>query len=162
MMVFGTSFLILFGFWIFLSGHFDLFHLSLGIISCALVSRISGKLFFSKGVVEKKHFLSILRFFKYLPWLLYQVVMANLHVAFLVLRPKMFSHIDPHIIRFKTTLKTDLSLTTFANSITLTPGTITVLIQDQFFYVHAIDQKVAEDLLSGEMEQKVAQIYKEE
>jgi len=161
-MVFLATFIILFGFWILLSGMFDLFHLSLGIISCALVSLISGDLFFSQKSVKKSHLIQIFRFIRYLPWLLYQIILANLHVAFLVLHPKMFSRIDPHIIRFKTKLKSDLSLTTFANSITLTPGTITVLIHEGHFYVHSIDQKVADDLLTGEMEERVARIYQEE
>lgn len=161
-MVFLVTFFILFGFWIILSGHFDLFHLSLGIISCALVSLLSGDLLFSEKTIRKTHLLQILRFLRYLPWLLYQVVLANLHVAFLVLHPKMMNRIDPHIIRFQTKLKSDLPLTTFANSITLTPGTITLLIHDGHFYVHAIDQKVAEDLLTGDMEQRVERIYQEE
>ena len=141
---------------------FDLFHLSLGIISCALVSLISGDLLFSQKSVTKSHLFQVLRFLKYLLWLLYQIVLANLHVAYLVLHPKMYSLIDPHIIRFKVKLKTDIGLTTFANSITLTPGTITVLIHEESFYVHAINQKVADDLLTGEMEDRVAQIYKED
>jgi len=161
-MVFLTTFFILFGFWIFLSGHLDLFHLSLGVISCALVARISGNLFFAHQTVEKTHLLQLLRFFKYLPWLLWQILLANLHMALLVLRPNLFSHIDPHIIRFRTKLKSDLPLTTFANSITLTPGTITLLIHEGHFYVHAIDQKVADDLLTGEMEERVARIYQED
>lgn len=161
-MVFLTTFIILFGFWVFLSGHFDLFHLSLGVLSCAIVSRISGDLFFSQGRVKRAHFLQGIRFFRYLPWLLYQIILANLHVAFLVLHPRMMDKIDPHILRFRSKLKSDLSLTTFANSITLTPGTITLLIHEGYFYVHAIDQKVAEDLLTGEMEQKVTHIYQEE
>jgi multicomponent Na+:H+ antiporter subunit E len=74
----------------------------------------------------------------------------------------MLSLIDPHIIRFKMKLKSDLSLTTLANSITLTPGTITVLIHEGHFYVHSLDQKVADDLLTGEMEERVARIYQEE
>jgi multicomponent Na+:H+ antiporter subunit E len=161
-MVFLTTFIILFGFWIFLSGMFDLFHLSLGIISCALVSLISGNLLFSEKRVKRNHLIQIFRFIRYLPWLLYQIILANLHVAFLVLHPKMSSRIDPHIIRFKMKLKSDLSLTTFANSITLTPGTITVLIHEGYFYVHSINQKVADDLLTGEMEERVARIYQEE
>lgn len=161
-MVFLTTFIILFGFWIFLSGMFDLFHLSLGIISCALVSLISGDLLFSQKSVTKNHLFQVLRFLKYLFWLLYQIVLANLHVAYLVLHPKMYSLIDPHIIRFKVRLKSDISLTTLANSITLTPGTITVLIQKGYFYVHSVDQKVADDLLTGEMEERVANIYREE
>ena len=74
----------------------------------------------------------------------------------------MSALIDPHIIRFKTKLKKDLSLMTFGNSITLTPGTITVLIKEGYFYVHSIDKKVAEDLLTGEMEDRVSRIFMED
>jgi multicomponent Na+:H+ antiporter subunit E len=160
-MIFLTTFIILFVFWIFLSGQFDIFHLSLGVISCALVSQISGNLLFREKTIRSAYPWEVLRFLKYLPWLLYQIVLANIHVAYLVLHPKMFTLIDPHIIRFKVKLKTDIGLTTFANSITLTPGTITVLIHEESFYVHAINQKVADDLLTGEMEDRVTQIYKE-
>ena len=160
-MVFFITFIILMVFWICLSGQFDIFHLSLGGISCALVSRISGNLLFREKRIRSAYPWEILRFLKYLPWLLYQIVLANIHVAYLVLHPKMLSLIDPHIIRFKVKLKTDTGLTTFGNSITLTPGTITVLVHEGSFYVHAINQKVANDLLTGEMEDRVTQIYKE-
>jgi len=160
-MVFFITFIILFVFWIFLSGQFDIFHLSLGVISCVLVSRISGNLLFSEKRIRSAYPWEVLRFLTYLPWLLYQIVLSNIHVAYLVLHPKMLTLIDPHIIRFKVKLKTDIGLTTFANSITLTPGTITVLIHEGSFYVHAINQKVADDLLTGEMEDRVTQIYKE-
>ena len=160
-MVFISTFIILFGFWILLSGRFDLFHLSLGIISCALVSLLSRDLLFS-GKVGRNDLSQLLRLLRYLPWLFYQIVLANLYVAYLVLHPKSTQKIDPHIVRFKGKLKTDMAVTTFANSITLTPGTITLLVEDGFFYVHAISKKVADDLLTGEMEDRVGQIYQEE
>jgi multicomponent Na+:H+ antiporter subunit E len=160
-MVFISTFIILFGFWILLSGRFDLFHLSLGIISCALVSFLSRDLLFT-GKINRNHISQLLRLLKYLPWLFYQIVLANLYVAYLALHPKSAQKIDPHIVRFKGKLKTDMAVTTFANSITLTPGTITLLVKDDFFYVHAISKKVADDLLTGEMEDRVAEIYQEE
>jgi len=70
--------------------------------------------------------------------------------------------IDPQMIKFKTKLKKDISLTAFANSITLTPGTITADIREEEFYVHALSKKVADDLLSGEMENKVAHVFMED
>jgi len=160
-MVFFITFIILYTFWIQLSGIFDLFHLSLGVVSCTLVAYVSRDLLFPEKRVTSKHFSILFRFIRYLPWLIYQIILANLHVAYLTLHPKMPALIDPHIIRFKVKLKTDIGLTTFGNSITLTPGTITVLIHEGLFYVHAIDQKVADDLLTGEMEDRVAQIYQE-
>ncbi|NIR13448.1 MAG: protein MnhE, partial [Desulfobacterales bacterium] len=67
------------------------------------------------------------------PWHIYQIFLAGSYVAYLALHPRMSVLIDPHIIRFKTRLKKDLSLMTFGNSITLTPGTITVLIKEGYF-----------------------------
>lgn len=159
-MAFTVTFIILFIFWILMSGRFDYFHLSLGIISCAIVARASHDLLF-KDIKAKKRHIEVIRFIKYLPWLLHQIVLANIHIAYLALHPRMLKLIDPHIIRFKTRLKKDLSLLTFGNSITLTPGTITVLIKEGHYYVHAIDRFVAEGL-PGDMEKRVGHIYMED
>jgi len=70
--------------------------------------------------------------------------------------------IDPRIIKFKSKLQGDLSRVTFANSITLTPGTITVYVtMDGDFSVHAIDKKSREGL-PGEMERRIAMAFGEE
>jgi multicomponent Na+:H+ antiporter subunit E len=154
------TFLIFFTFWVIWSGLFDAWHLSLGVISCALVTYISHDLLFQREKFQKKDITETIRFIKYIPWLLYQIVLANVHVVKLVLNPEMKDLIDPHIIRFKTKLKKDMSLVTFANSITLTPGTITLLIRDGYYFVHAVDMKVAGDL-PGEMEERVGHIFME-
>jgi multicomponent Na+:H+ antiporter subunit E len=160
-MVFISTFIILFGFWISVSGRFDLFHLCLGVVSCTLVSFLSQDLLFS-GKGGRSHLSQLLRFLRYLPWLFCQIFLANVYVAYLALHPKSLQKIDPHVVRFKGKLKTDMAITTFANSITLTPGTITLLFKDGFFYVHAISEEVTGCLLNGRMEDKVARIYQEE
>jgi multicomponent Na+:H+ antiporter subunit E len=155
------TFLILFGLWILLSGKFDLFHLSLGIISCIIVTLFSGDLLFPESKIEGL-ISSWVRFLRYLPWLLYQIFLANLHILYLVFHPRMMDLIDPKIIRFQSTLKKELSLVTFANSITLTPGTITVYVSvDGDFHVHSIDEKSGE-ALPGEMESKVSRAFGED
>ena len=151
-------FLILFAFWLLLSGHYDLFHLSLGLICSLLVAFVSHDLLI-ENISGSKRIRKTRRFLSYVPWLIYQVVLANLHVAYLILNPKA---IDPRIVRFKTTLKSQFSMVTLGNSITLTPGTITMDIIDGEFYVHALSKKVADDLLSGEMERRVAHVYLED
>ncbi|MCP3677195.1 MAG: Na+/H+ antiporter subunit E [Deltaproteobacteria bacterium] len=154
-----NTFLIMFAFWILLSGKFDLFHLTLGVISSILVAALSSDLLFH----EKKRggrLAETCRFLCYIPWLLYEIVLSTLHVTFLALHPRMRSLIDPKVVTFKTTLENDFSRVTLANSITLTPGTITILIQDGEYYVHALSRKAAEGL-PGEMENRVARIFKE-
>jgi len=155
------TFLILFSLWILLSGKFDLFHLSLGIISCIIVTLFSGDLLFPESKING-FMLSWLRFLRYLPWLLYQIFLANLHILYLVFHPRMMELIDPEIIKFQSKLKKELSLVTFATSITLAPGTITVYVSvDGYFHVHSIDKKSAEPL-PGEMESKVARAFGEQ
>ncbi len=153
----GTA-VILFGFWVLLSGKFDIFHLTLGAICCILVAYLYHDLLFANVRVGDMRVVAW-RFITYIPWLLYQILMSNLHVASLVLRPKM--PIDPQVLTFKTKLETDISCVTLANSITLTPGTITMDIRDDVFYVHALSKKVADDLKAGEMEDRVAHIFME-
>lgn len=155
------TFIILFSCWIIWSGIFDAWHLTLGVISCSLVTYMSSDLLFKREKFVSKDRVEVIRFIKYIPWLLYQIILANFHVAKLVLNPKM--PIQPSLITFPTKLKKGISLLTFANSITLTPGTITADIRGEGYYVvHAIDRTVADDLLSGEMENRVAHIFEED
>ena len=153
----GTS-VVLFAFWILLSGQFDAFHLTLGAICCLVAGYLFHDLLFA-NVRAGDMRVTAWRFIVYIPWLIQQIVLSNFHVASLVLRGKM--PIDPQIVTFKTKLETDISSVTLANSITLTPGTITMDIKDGVFYVHALDQKVVEDLNAGEMEDRVAHIFME-
>lgn len=156
---FLITFVIMFGTWVLLSGKFDSFHLSLGVISCAIVAFLSSDLLFpshkTKGLLIRL-FLWLL----YVPWLMVEIVKANLHVTYLVFHPRMMDLIDPRIIKFRSKLKSDMALVTFANSITLTPGTITVDVSlDGEFKVHAID-KASGDPLPGEMEAKIAKVFR--
>jgi len=157
---FIITFIIMIGFWLIFSGKFDVFHLSLGVICCLLVTYFSSDLLFPSGL--KTDFLACwIRFAWYVPWLLYQILLANLHVLRLSFHPRMMALIDPHIIEFNSPLESDIARTTFANSITLTPGTITVNVSTMGrFTVHCIDVTSGEPL-PGEMERQIARIFKE-
>ncbi len=159
---FVLTFLIMFALWIVLSGKFDLFHLSLGVISCALVAYLSSDMLFPGSDISlRRVIVSWTRFVAYIPWLMYQIVLSNFHLLYLTFHPRMMDVIDPQIIRFKTRLRSDLSQLAFANSITLTPGTITIYVSsDGYFRVHAIDAKSAESL-PGDMEERIAKAFGE-
>lgn len=146
--------------WILFSGKFDPFHFSLGIISCLIVSYASTNLLFpKKGKVDLlSHIVRIPSVIGYIIWLNYQIILANLHVFALALSPNVRRSIDPHILRFTTRLKSDFAKVVFANSITLTPGTVTVSIDGDEFVVHAISQKVAKGL-PGEMEERILKVF---
>ncbi len=159
-MRFLMTFFLLFGFWLLLSGKFDLWHLSWGIGSVIVVSLLSTSLLFKTPLNVKEKAKEAGGFLLYLWWLLKEIWKANLHVAYLAFHPKMKDLIDPKVIRFKTRLRKELSLVCFANSITLTPGTITLLIKEGQFYVHAID-KPSREGLPGEMERRVGKVFGE-
>jgi multicomponent Na+:H+ antiporter subunit E len=153
-------FIILFLLWILLSGRFDRFHILLGLISSAIVTVISGDLMFTSQ--QPRGLFSLwLRWLTYIPYLMYQIFLANLHVMYLVFHPKMKELIDPQVIEFDSRLKSDYARTTFANSITLTPGTITVnaTVLGRFS-VHCIDSESGASL-PGEMEKRIATVFRE-
>ena len=161
-MRFLTIYFILFIFWIIWSGKFDLFHLALGVISTYLVTKGSGDLFFDK---KKSFSLPLLlkkwlRFEIYLFWLVWEIFKANLHVINVALSSDMFGVLKPSMISFKTSLKSDISKFVLAQSITLTPGTVTVDIDKDTVYVHALTKQTAAGT-PGNMERKVAHIFGE-
>ena len=117
---------VLFVFWLVFSGHFDALHLSLGLVCAGLVAVCSSDLLLPESLSSRTP-LKVWRYLCYLPWLLYQVILANLHVVYLVIFPHK---IRPQVVRVKTGLTSDLALATLANSITVTPGTITMDVDD--------------------------------
>ena len=125
--------------WPFVDGKIDLQVVIAGLIASIIVAVLFHE------VLPKEHyvFISPLRIFwllVYIPVFFYYVMMANLDVVYRVLHPKM--PIKPGIVKIKTTLKTESGITALANSITLTPGTLTVdLTDDGFLYIHWINVK---------------------
>lgn len=157
---FVLTFVVMFAMWLLFSGRFDAFHLIMGVLASALVAFLSGDLLFPV-TPDRKLPLLWLRFVGYIPWLLYQIFLANLHVMYLVFHPRMRELIDPQIIEFDSKLSGDVARTTFANSITLTPGTITVDVTAIGQYsVHCIDTTSGKDL-PGNMEAKIAKVFDE-
>jgi multicomponent Na+:H+ antiporter subunit E len=87
---------------------------------------------------------------QYLFILIIEVIKANIDVAKIVLSPKI--DIDPVVIEFKTKLKTDLTKTILANSITLTPGTITMIMENDVYTVHCLKREFADSLANSKFE----------
>ena len=148
-----ATFVVMLIFWVVMSGMFDGFHLTLGVLCCLLVTFFSHDLLHSpEHPWRLRGFVGVLL---YLPYLVWQVILANLQVAYITLHPRMLDKIDPHLFRFDSILKRRISKVTLAQSITLTPGTITVNIHENQFAVYALTKEAAE-ALPGEMERRVA------
>ncbi|MFT4549765.1 MAG: multicomponent Na+:H+ antiporter subunit E [Verrucomicrobiales bacterium] len=155
-------FTILLSSWLVFSGKFDAFHVGLGVVSTLLVTLSFGDLLFAQRKTgAKDRVRELLRLPGYLTWLLWQIVVANLHVLKLALLPRGPEEIKPRIVRFKTHLTSDFARFVFAQSITLTPGTVTVDIDGDEFVVHAISRAAAEGL-TGKMEERVARVFEPE
>ncbi len=107
-----------------------------------LASFLTAILFGGYFTYDVKRFLQIHRWFwflVYIPFFAWECFKANLDVAFRVLHPEL--PINPGIVKIKTTLKSEIAKTFLANSITLTPGTMSVEILDDCLYIHWIDVK---------------------
>lgn len=154
-------FLLLLITWIVLSGLIDPFHIGLGVISSALVAWLSSDLLFEDRSAKSIHRLKQLaRLPGYLIWLLWQIVLANIHVLRISFSPKINDQIQPQIVRFRSGLETDFENYVLAQSITLTPGTVTLDIDKDVFTVHAISDHAAKGLVSS-MAQRVKNVFAE-
>lgn len=164
---FALTFLIMMATWCIFSGFFDAFHLSLGVISSLIVAWTSHDLLFSTptSVRLSQTWRIWMGFPGYFLYLIVEIWKANIYVLKLCFAKNVESSIDPHLITFKTTLKSRLAMVTLANSITLTPGTITVEVDyDGVFTVHALDAHIAEGLLrteTNEMQTRIAKLFGE-
>jgi multicomponent Na+:H+ antiporter subunit E len=97
------------------------------------------------------------RMLAYVPWLLWRILQSGLHVSYLILHPRL--PIDPKLISYQTNLKDEAGVVLLGNSITLTPGTITVEVNSHELLVHAMDDDSADDLTSLRMEQRIAENF---
>jgi len=134
-------FIVAFLVWLLLSWVPDIQHVLVGLVAAAFVAYITGDLFVQRPHVlvhPERYFYFV---FRYVPVFLWECFKANIDVAYRVIHPKIL--INPGIVKVKTELKTDTGLTFLANSITLTPGTMSVDIDKDsgVLYVHWINVK---------------------
>jgi multicomponent Na+:H+ antiporter subunit E len=116
-------------------------HLVVGVFVALLVSYLTGDLFIKRPYVLKHPTRYWYFVVHYVPVFLWECFKANIDVAYRVVHPRL--PINPGIVKVKTGLKSDTGLTFLANSITLTPGTLSVDVDRDkgFLYVHWIDVK---------------------
>lgn len=146
-----TLLLMLSGTWLLLSGHTSPLLLTLGLISVVAVIACTARL----GVLDDEGMpVQLLPgLIRYVPWLAGQVIRSNLDVARRIINPKL--PISPSVIYVDAKRHTEVGRVTYANSITLTPGTISLDVSDETIEVHALTENAADDLASGEMARRV-------
>ncbi|WP_461863852.1 Na+/H+ antiporter subunit E [Thermococcus sp.] len=130
--------IVLFIIWLFLTSSLDVQELEIGFVMSLIVAAFSYELFTTNGL-RNLHPKRIAYAAAYIPYFLWAMIMANLDVAYRVLHPKR--PINPGIVECKTVLKSDVGKLSLANSITLTPGTITLDVMGDRYFIHWIDVK---------------------
>lgn len=141
--------------WLLLSGHFaEPLLLGLGAASVLLTVVLSVRM----GVVDREGHpvhLSIRGIF-YWPWLVKEIVLANIDVGKAILG--LTGDVQPSVFKIKASQTSDLGKAIYANSITLTPGTVTIALDDNEMTIHALTPAAAEGLATGEMDRRVARV----
>ncbi len=148
-------FLLLLAVWLLNSGHYTVLITSFGVASCLLVVWLARRMGIADDEGVPIHLLP--RLPMYLPWIAKEVVKSNLDTArriFGLGRPD----ISPRLFEAPTSQHSDLGRVLYANSITLTPGTVSIRVHGTKITVHAIAEEVADDLLKGEMDRRVTRL----
>ncbi|MEO0619493.1 MAG: Na+/H+ antiporter subunit E [Pseudomonadota bacterium] len=143
--------IVLFSFWLLLSGYYTPFLVGMGAAASALCVWIARRM----GLVDVEGHpvqlaLGAVTFF---PWLIVEIFKSSLSVALLVLKGP--SAIAPNLIKVKAGQTSQVGINVYGNAITLTPGTITVDVDGDDFTVHALTHETAADLESGVMDRRV-------
>jgi multicomponent Na+:H+ antiporter subunit E len=152
---------LLLGLWLLFSGHYDVFHIGAGVVSVGGVLLLNRALFGVRlypGDVHRR--IRPLRVIAYAAWLVKEIALAGLHVARMVLDPRM--PVDPAMLEFHAELPNAGAQVILGNSITLTPGTVTVDIEHGSFFVHALTDASTTSLVEGVMPRRVARLYEGE
>ncbi len=136
--------------WLLLSGHYDPLLLTLGVLSCITCLYVTWKAKFIDAEGLPLHLL--IRLPIYTIWLFKEIIKANIDTAKIII----LNNPDPQNFRVKSSQKTEAGKVTYANSITLTPGTVTTVLDGDILEVHALSSDMADDVKSGAMDKKVS------
>jgi multicomponent Na+:H+ antiporter subunit E len=141
-------------FWLLLSGHYTPLLLGLGLASVLLVVWFQRRMdrIDREPIALRPGFGLLL----YLGWLFWSVIKANIDLARRIWDPTL--PVDPLWARLDTQVTTPLEKTLYANSITLTPGTLTTDVRDDHFMIHALSQEGIDELREGEMERRIRRL----
>ena len=143
---------LLFIFWVLLSGHFSPLLLGLGVASVVLTVLLATRM----NVIDHESYPVHLSSQKpaFLFYLMREIVLANIDVIKRILR-KGGKDISPQLIELPVPQQTDLAKVIYANSITLTPGTVSISLENDKVLVHTLSKESADDLLAGNMAKQI-------
>jgi len=140
--------------WLLLSGHFTPLLLGLGVVSIALTVGIARRMQILDGEAVPLHLVT--RALRYWPWLVWEIVKANIEVVRIIIDPRL--PISPTLVKVKASQRNELGRAIYANSITLTPGTVSMDMDGDTITVHALTRAGAESLEEGDMDRRVSRL----
>ncbi len=143
-------------FWIIITGSLHYQSLLLGAAMAFLVAWMNDELLFRKDERSRLDLKTVGLYLRYVFHLVKAILQANIQVAVLVLNPRI--PISPGMIHFTKPLKKDLNRVILANSISLTPGTLTILAEGDKYSVHALTRQNAEDVVEWKLADELAGI----
>ena len=149
-----TLFIVLFGFWLLMSGYYTPLILSLGVISCLICVYLTIKGKFLDNETLPIYFFP--RLIQYTFWLIKEILKSNITTAKVIIMKSE----KPELFSVKASQKTNEGKVTYANSITLTPGTVTTQIKNDIFEVHALTKDFGDDVRSSDMDKMVTWLEK--
>ncbi|HEX9674014.1 MAG TPA: Na+/H+ antiporter subunit E [Burkholderiales bacterium] len=149
-----SSAVVLFVFWLLLSGFFTVFLVTMGALSAVAIVLLGRRM---EVIDHEGHPIQMgWRVLLYWPWLAKEIVKSAWGVSRIIVDPRL--PISPRLVRAKTSQKTAVGVVTYANSITLTPGTISIDVRAGEILVHALTRASADGLLEGEMDRRVTRV----
>ena len=146
--------LVLFAFWLLLSGIYTPFLVLAGLGASIAVAALAWRMGIADPEGHPVHLTPGAA--TYWPWLFKEIAVCGWNVTRIILHPRL--PISPALVRFKPSQQSTVGLVTHANSITLTPGTITVDAEPGAFLVHALTRAAAEGLADSEMDRRVTRL----
>jgi multicomponent Na+:H+ antiporter subunit E len=158
--MFALRFCLLFVTWCAFSGFFDPFHLSLGAMASAWVAAVSNHIALAQPHKDRptRGMKFVAGLTSYIAWLIIQVIKANIQVLKLSFASSVEHELSPRVVEFRTSLPDDFSRFVLAQSITLTPGTITIRVDGDRFIVHALTEDMAMGV-PGDMETRLLALF---
>lgn len=137
--------------WIIFNEKFNLEILLFGLVISAAVFAFVCRFMDYSIRKELKFYRKIPAMLRYVFVLIKEILVANLNVCHLILSEE--EEIDPALVKFRTDMETPVGRAYYANAITLTPGTITVSLEDDTYVVHCLDESLAQGISDAKLEQ---------
>ncbi len=142
----------LFGLWLLLSESYNLPHMAIGLLAAFGVALLN-----THRLAPPEYKINWPRAFAYVPWLFGRILLSGVRLSYLILHPRL--PIAPKLFRHRTQLVAEQAVVVLGNSITLTPGTITVEANADEFVVHAMDHDSAQDVTTFRLDRKIATLF---